>query len=111
MCKNKNKNVSDDKMTASTCVFRLCLVYESLSLRVNQVTKAQPRTPEQLRRTGLIPYTALRTVLKATGAHCGAPLTVRVQFGPFYSHWGTDLTVKTRESNPWSQATKSAPSL
>lgn len=86
-------------------------IYESLSLQVNQVTKGQSLTPEQLRCTGLIPYTALRTVLKATGAHCGAPLTVRVQLGPFYSHWGTGLIVKTRESNPWSQATKPAPCL
>lgn len=85
-------------------------LYESLSLKESRVTRGQPLTPEQLRRTGLIPYTALRTVLKATRAHCAAPLTVRVQFGPFYSRWGTGLVVKTGESNPWSRATKPASS-
>lgn len=65
-------------------------------------------TPEQLRCTRLIPHAALRAVLKATSAHCGAPSIVGVQFGPFYSHWGACLIVKTRKSNPWSQATKPA---
>lgn len=64
------------KNSNSGCLINSCM--KAYHYKWTIVYKGTVMTPQQLHCTRLIPCTALSAVLKATGAQCGVPLTVRV---------------------------------